>query len=159
MASTAGRASGCARPRSAEDGMDKIRVGVVGVGHLGQHHARIFAGLVGVELVGVADTNAARCAEVAALYGVPAYEDFHHLLPQVDAASIVVPTVGHFEVASVFLRAGKSLLVEKPLTADLGQATQLVDLARRTGAVLQVGHIERFNPVLCTLPRDAGPPR
>lgn len=136
-----------------------LRVGVVGVGHLGRHHARILAGMSGVVLVGVADSSAARCAEVAALCGVPAYEDYRALVSRVDAASIVVPTSGHFEVASAFLNAGKSLLVEKPLTADLDQANQLVELARRRRAILQVGHIERFNPVLRAVPHSDTPPR
>jgi predicted dehydrogenase len=115
--------------------------------------------MTGVALVGVADSSAARCAEVAALCGAPAFEDFRTLIPRVDAASIVVPTSAHFDVASAFLNAGKSVLVEKPLTADPRQAETLVNLARQRKAVLQVGHIERFNPVLGALPAHDGPPR
>jgi predicted dehydrogenase len=139
--------------------MKKLRVGVIGVGHLGRHHARIFAAMPNVALVGVADSSAARCAEVAVQCGVPAYEDYRALVSRVDAASIVVPTSLHFDVASAFANAGKSVLVEKPLTADLAQAEQLVELAERRGAILQVGHIERFNPVLATLPENAERPR
>jgi predicted dehydrogenase len=113
----------------------------------------------GVALVGVADASAARCAEVAAQCGVPAFEDFRTLIPRVDAASIVVPTSGHFEIASAFLNAGKPVLVEKPLTADPIQAAGLVELARRRGVILQVGHIERFNPVLRAIPAHREPPR
>jgi predicted dehydrogenase len=139
--------------------MKKLRMAVVGVGHLGRHHARILGGLNGVALVGVADSSAARCAEVAAMCGVPAFEDFRTLISRVDAASIVVPTSGHFEIASAFLNAGKAVLVEKPLTADPAQAAALVELARRRSVTLQVGHIERFNPVLQALPPHTEPPR
>ena len=139
--------------------MKKLRVGVVGVGHLGRHHARIFSGMPGVALVGVADSSAARCAEVAAACGVPAYEDYRALVSRVDAASIVVPTSLHFDVAAAFLNAGKSLLIEKPLTADVAQANHLVELAQQRGVTLQVGHIERFNPVLKALPEVGEPPR
>lgn len=129
------------------------------MGHLGRHHARIFAAMPDVALVGVADSSAARCAEVAAACGVPAYEDYRALVTRVDAASIVVPTSLHFDVACAFLNAGKSLLIEKPLTADVSQADRLVELARRNGSTLQVGHIERFNPVLKALPEMGEPPR
>jgi predicted dehydrogenase len=139
--------------------MKKLRVGVVGVGHLGRHHARILSGMPGVILVGVADSSAARCAEVAALCGTPAFEDFRTLIPRVDAALIVVPTSAHFEVASAFLKAGKPVLVEKPLTSDPNQAAALVELARRHGLIVQVGHIERFNPVLRAIPAHDHPPR
>jgi predicted dehydrogenase len=139
--------------------MQKLRMAVIGVGHLGRHHARILTATPGVELVGVSDTDAVRCAEVAAQCGVPAYEDYRALIHQIDAASIVVPTSYHHEVAAAFLSAGKSLLVEKPLAADVAEATGLVDLARRQGAVLQVGHIERFNPVLGAIPQTQEKPR
>ncbi len=139
--------------------MKKLRIAVVGVGHLGYHHARILAARPDVQLVGVADSAAERCAAVAAELGVPAYEDYRRLIDRTDAASIVVPTVAHHEVACEFLAAGKSLLIEKPLTADVDQADRLVRLAERQGAVLQVGHIERFNPVLAALPARAEPPR
>ena len=139
--------------------MTKLRMAVVGVGHLGQHHARILSGLPGVELVGVADSSARQCAKVAAQCGVPAFESYDALISQVDAATIAVPTSLHYEVASAFLRAGKSVLVEKPLTASLEQSDQLVETARRHGAILQVGHIERFNPVLRGLPQWPEPPR
>jgi predicted dehydrogenase len=90
---------------------------------------------------------------------VPAYEDYRALIPQVDAASIVVPTSFHYDVAAAFLNTGKSLLVEKPLAADVAEANGLVELARRRGGVLQVGHIERFNPVLGALPQSPPRPR
>jgi predicted dehydrogenase len=138
--------------------MKKLRLAVVGVGHLGRHHARILSAMNGVALVGVADSSAARCAEVAAQCGVSAFEDYRTLISRVDAASIVVPTCGHFEIASAFLSAGKSVMVEKPLTSNPEHAAQLVDLARRRAVRLQVGHIERFNPVLRALPVQQEPP-
>ncbi len=139
--------------------MKKLRIAVIGVGHLGRHHARILASMPGVALVGVADSSAARCAEVAGQCGVPAYEDYRTLLPRVDAVSVAVPTCYHFDIAQAFLNAGKSVLVEKPLTASLSQANQLVELSRLRGVILQVGHIERFNPVLGANPHPGVPPR
>ena len=138
---------------------DPIRVAVVGVGHLGRHHARILAGMPGVELVGVADTCQSRVQEVARQCGVAAYQDFRPLLPQVTTAVIAVPTSRHFEVASAFLAAGKPVLVEKPLSADVTQANRLVQLANDNRCALVVGHIERFNPVLGALPDRPDPPR
>jgi predicted dehydrogenase len=119
---------------------------VVGVGHLGQAHARVLAGLPGVELFGVADVSAAQARTVADRHGTRAYTHFGPLLDQVDAACIVVPTVHHHAVASAFLERGIPLLVEKPLAPTVEQAADLVDLARRKGVILQVGHVERFNP-------------
>src|SRR5262245_29529369 len=116
--------------------MKKLRMAVVGVGHLGRHHARILSSLDDVALVGVADASAARCAEVAASCGVPAFEDFRTLISRVDAACVVVPTSGHFEIASAFLNAGKPVLVEKPLTSDPVQAAALVEIGRRRQAII-----------------------
>jgi predicted dehydrogenase len=127
--------------------MARLRLAVVGVGHLGKEHARILGGLPDVELVGVADVNAEQAQAVANRCGTHAYHDYWPLLNLVDAAIIVVPTLHHHPVASEFLRRGIHLLVEKPLTATLEQADALVHLARANNALLQVGHIERFNPV------------
>jgi predicted dehydrogenase len=135
--------------------MSRLRLAVIGVGHLGKEHARILAGMPDVELVGVADVNAAQAEAVAQRCGTRAFADYRALLPLADAAVIVVPTVHHHAVTTEFLRRGISVLVEKPLAADLAQADELVELARRHRAVLQVGHIERFNPAfeeLCRRP-------
>lgn len=113
----------------------------------------------GAELVGVADTRSQRGAEVARQFGVPAYQDYRRLISQVEAVVVAVPTAQHFAVASAFLAAGKSVLVEKPLTANLNHADRLVQLANDQGLVLQVGHIERFNPVLHALPNRTELPR
>ncbi len=126
--------------------MSRLRLAVIGVGHLGKEHARILAGLPDVELVGVADVNPEQAQAVARRCGTQAYGDYWPLLNLVDAATIVVPTTFHHAIAAEFLRRGIPLLVEKPLTATLEQADALVALARQNGAVLQVGHIERFNP-------------
>jgi predicted dehydrogenase len=126
--------------------MAPLRMAVIGVGHLGKEHARILAGLPDVKLVGVADIHAAQAESVAQRCGTRPYADHRPLIEQVDAAVVVVPTTYHHLVASDFLRGGIPVLVEKPLTTDVTQAHELVELGRRHGAVLQVGHIERFNP-------------
>jgi predicted dehydrogenase len=131
--------------------MTRLRVGVVGVGHLGQHHARILAAMPGVELVGVVDVSAARARAVAAKCSTKPLEDHRLLLDSVDAVTVAVPTVLHREVASAFLDRGVATLIEKPMAGTLADAEQLVRLAHATGAVLQVGHIERFNPALRAL--------
>ncbi|MBX6311628.1 MAG: Gfo/Idh/MocA family oxidoreductase [Isosphaeraceae bacterium] len=131
--------------------MSRLRVGVVGVGHLGRHHARVLAGIEGVELVGVADARIERACAVAEPLGTRAVADYRELLDAVDAVSIAVPTSLHGEIAGAFLARGIPAMVEKPLAASLAEAEALVALARAQGVVLQVGHIERFNPVLSAL--------
>jgi predicted dehydrogenase len=135
--------------------MSRLRLAVIGVGHLGKEHARILAGLPEAELVGVADVHAAQAEAVALRCGTQAVADYRALLPRVDAAVVVVPTVHHHDVAAEFLRRGIPVLVEKPLAPEPAQAEQLVALARLQGVTLQVGHIERFNPAfeeLCRRP-------
>lgn len=131
--------------------MKELRVAVVGVGHLGQHHARILAGMPGVKLVGVADANPERARLIAERYGTVAVTDYRDLIGAVDAASIVVPTTMHREVACAFLDKGVSCLVEKPLASTLAEAEAIASLAARRRVTLQVGHIERFNPALQAL--------
>ena len=123
-----------------------VRVGVVGVGALGRHHARVWAALEGAELVGVHDIDAARAEAVASEFGCPVCPDLESLLAAAQAVSVAVPTVDHHVVARQALEKGRDVLLEKPMTASLAQADDLVDLAEQTGARLQVGHIERFNP-------------
>jgi predicted dehydrogenase len=119
---------------------------VIGVGHLGKEHARILAGLSDVELVGVADVNADQAQAVAKRVGTQAFGNYWPLLNLVDAACIVVPTSHHEAVASEFLRRGLPVLVEKPLAPTALEAEKLAALAEKNGTLLQVGHIERFNP-------------
>jgi predicted dehydrogenase len=136
-----------------------MRVGVVGIGHLGQHHARIYRSLPGVTLEGVADTDPKRRFEVGTRLGVRAYEDWRALLDKVDAISVVVPTTAHREIALPFIEAGKHVLVEKPIAATVEDARALVDAARARKVVLQVGHIERFNPAIRAAERFIEDPR
>jgi predicted dehydrogenase len=131
--------------------MTPLRVGVVGVGHLGQHHARIMAALPGVKLVAVVDARAEQAQSVAKKCDTAALVDYRPLLDSVDAVTIAVPTMLHREVASAFLARGIATLVEKPLATKLAEAEELTQQARTCGALLQVGHIERFNPVLTAL--------
>lgn len=126
--------------------MDKLRLGVVGVGHLGFHHARNYAGMADVDLVGVADIDPARLNEVCERLGVRAFASAGELLPLVDAVSVAVPTTSHYEVASQSLSSGVHTLVEKPITPTIEEGEALVEAARAAGVLLQVGHIERYNP-------------
>jgi predicted dehydrogenase len=125
-----------------------LRIAVVGVGHLGQHHARILAQLPGVELVGVADTDRARASEIAAANQTRAFFAAADLLGKVDAVTVAVPTEAHVQVALPFLQSGVSVLVEKPMARTLQEADTLVEAARASGAALAAGHTERFNPAV-----------
>jgi predicted dehydrogenase len=122
-----------------------IRVGVVGVGHLGRLHARVYSQLDSCELVGVHDVDEARSEEVAAEFGTASYGALGPLLDRVDAVSLATPTSSHHEVGIECLGAGVHLLVEKPIAGTVAEARGLVGAARNAGLVLQVGHIERFN--------------
>ncbi|MBU4200196.1 MAG: Gfo/Idh/MocA family oxidoreductase [Verrucomicrobia bacterium] len=126
----------------------KVRVGVVGVGSLGQWHARIYSELPTAELVGVYDINVARAEEIAARYRTRVFRDMAGLAAAVQAASIVVPADKHFEAASLFLERGVHLLVEKPIATRTADAEQMVAAAQARNLILQVGHVERFNPVM-----------
>ena len=139
--------------------MNEIRVGVIGVGALGQHHARIYAELPGARLVGVCDSDAARAREVAARYATQAFAEAEALVAQCDAVSVAVPTIGHCTAAKRALSAGRDVLVEKPMTTTLAEADELIELAAKQGAVLQVGHVERFNPAAQVLLREVRQPR
>jgi predicted dehydrogenase len=131
--------------------MTRLRMAVIGVGHLGKEHARILAGMPQVELVGVADVNLEQAQAVARRHNTQAFADYWPLVNLVDAVSVVVPTSYHATVASEFLRRGLPVLVEKPLALDVASANSLVELADKHRTVLQVGHIERFNPAFETL--------
>lgn len=126
--------------------MERLPVAVIGVGHLGKEHARILSSLPGAELVAVVDPNRTQAEVVAERCKTIPYVDHHDILDRVRAAVIATPTICHHAVAREFLRKGKHLLVEKPLTTTVAQADELVELARKNKTILQVGHIERFNP-------------
>jgi predicted dehydrogenase len=128
------------------DGSKRLRMAVIGVGHLGRHHARHLSQFPDVDLVGVVDASKSHAESVARNLNCAAYETFEPLLGRVDAVSVVTPTSFHHHVAAEFLSRGVSALVEKPICKTVDEAEELIDLARRNGAALQVGHIERFNP-------------
>jgi predicted dehydrogenase len=128
--------------------MTPVRVAVVGVGHLGQHHARLLSSMHGVELVGICDTNRQRADEIATKFGGRVFEDAADLATHVDAVTIAVPTVSHLDVALPFLNAGVATLVEKPIAPRVDAADRLIDAAERGGALLATGHTERFNPAV-----------
>ncbi|WP_438318546.1 Gfo/Idh/MocA family oxidoreductase [Candidatus Caldatribacterium sp. SIUC1] len=128
-----------------------VRVGVVGVGYLGQHHARVYSELPGVELVGVVDINRERAREVARRYSTTPFFDYRDLFGKVDAVSIVVPTVLHRDIAAHFIEEGINILIEKPVTTTLEEAKELMEMAARKNVILQVGHIERFNSAVMEL--------
>lgn len=139
-----------------------IRVAVVGVGHLGKEHARVYADLHRanqVQLVGLFDTNSANARQVAERNGVRVFESVEQLAEECDAASIVTPTPTHFELGKLLLERGKHVLVEKPMTENTAQAEELVRLAQQRDLILQVGHVERFNPVLKYLESVATQPK
>jgi predicted dehydrogenase len=136
-----------------------LRVAAIGVGHLGRHHARILSTLPGATLVGVVDVKADRAAEIAAACGSRPFTDFRDLLGLVDAVSIAVPTHAHLEVASAFLEQGVPVLVEKPMARSVEEADRLIALASSKGAVLAVGHTERFNPAVAAASRLLKDPR
>ena len=128
--------------------MNKIRTAIIGVGHLGKIHARICAEMPQVELVGVVDVNEATAREVAEKHNTRHFTRVEDALEAIDAAHVVVPTDKHFAVTKILLEAGKHVLLEKPITATVAEADELLALARRHDRVLQVGHVERFNPAI-----------
>jgi predicted dehydrogenase len=137
----------------------RLKVGVIGVGALGQHHARVYADLPEAELAGVVDLHAERAAAVAQQHGARVFPSAEALAEAVDAVSVAVPTVDHHRIARPFLAAGKGVLVEKPMTITLEQADDLIAAAKSGNAVLQVGHVERFNPAVDVLRAVALKPR
>ncbi len=135
------------KDRMGSDFMNGVRVGVVGVGHLGVHHARVYTEILGADLVGLVDVDEARVQSVADNLGVPAYVDLDCFLEEArpDALSVVVPTSKHFEVSKKAMERGVHLLIEKPVTASTEEAGELLRIASDRNLILQVGHIERFN--------------
>jgi len=127
---------------------DKLKICVIGVGHLGQYHVQKYKSNPHVELIGVVDTNYDRAKEIGQRYEVRAYKDYEKLLAEADAVSLAVPTESHFEVAKDILSEGRHLLIEKPITYQLGPADALIKMAEEKGLILQVGLVERFNPAV-----------
>lgn len=137
----------------------RVRVGVIGVGHLGKHHARLLAGMDDAELVAVADPREAARDEAAEKFGCRAFADFQELDGLVDAVSVVVPTRLHAPVAEFFLERGVDVLVEKPIAPTAEEGRRMCAAAERHGRILQVGHIERFNPAFGALQERGVEPR
>jgi len=135
------------------------RVGVVGVGHIGKNHARLYAEIARAQFTAIYDTDRAVAEQRAAEFGVKAVASLEEFVEQVDAASIATPTSTHFEIARNLLARGKHLLVEKPIADNTAHASELAELAAARGLVLQVGHVERFNPVLSALEKRLTSPR
>ncbi|HUV45604.1 MAG TPA: Gfo/Idh/MocA family oxidoreductase [Dehalococcoidia bacterium] len=127
-----------------------IKIGVVGLGMMGQHHARVYSQL-GCELIGVADANIERAREIGERYRTRYYSDYAELIPQVDAVSIAVPTTLHRQIAMDFIRQGVHCLVEKPIASNLEEAGEMIRGAEENHVKLAVGHIERFNPAVLRL--------
>ncbi len=129
-------------------GSRPVRVAVIGVGSLGQHHARIYAGLEEADLVAVVDADPDRAASVASRHGVPALRSFTDLPSDLEAVSVAVPTSAHASIVEACLRRGLAVLVEKPMAASLEEAVSMTRQAERAGKLLLVGHTERFNPIV-----------
>lgn len=128
-----------------------LRAAVIGVGYLGKHHARVYSSLDGVELAGVVDASEEARNSVAGEYGTKAYADYRDVLEDADVLSIVTPTVTHFRIAMDCLEAGKDILLEKPLTATLEEADKLIEASENLGRIVQVGHLERYNPAVIAI--------
>lgn len=128
-----------------------INIGVIGAGYLGQHHARIYSELskefADIKLVAIVDKDINRAEEIANKYGCKAFSDHRHIMEIVDAVSIVSPTITHHNISIDFISAKKAILLEKPITATIEEADNIVSLSQKTETIVQVGHLERFNPV------------
>ena len=139
--------------------MEKVKVGVIGVGALGRHHARLYQQCAQAELVGIFDVNEAQARQVAEELGTRVFADEAALAEQVEGLSLAVPTHLHAEVAEAMLERGKHLLIEKPITETLEQARKLLDIAQKKDLIIEVGHVERFNPVISYLEEKIDNPR
>jgi predicted dehydrogenase len=139
--------------------MKKLRVGVVGVGHIGKNHARLYAELSGAQFTAIYDTDQASAHRLSHEFGTVAAASLEEFAEEVDAASIATPTNTHFDIAQKLLARGKHLLIEKPIAENTAHASELAELAAGRGLVLQVGHVERFNPILSALEKRLTNPR
>jgi len=139
--------------------MDKVKVGIIGVGYLGMQHARIISYLEEAELKAVADMDFKRALEIGNRHGVNYYQNYEDMLDEIDVGIVATPTSEHFHISMNLLKHGKPVLVEKPITETIEQAEQLVDMAKTNGLVLQVGHLERFNPAVEAVENMISDPR
>ena len=139
--------------------MDKLRVGVIGIGRLGSIHTRVYAELDTVNLVGICDIDSQKLDSAAKQFKTPAFLDYKELIDKVDAVSIAVPTNKHYQIAKDFLNSGIHTLIEKPITNDLSQAAELIEIAKKNKVTLQVGHVERFNSAYSAVEKIVKNPR
>src|SRR6516162_9427839 len=139
--------------------MKKLRVGVVGVGHIGSNHARLYAEIPSAEFTAVYDVEPSRSRTISSKFGAVPAKSLDDFIAMVDAASVATPTNTHYDVARALLAKGKHVLIEKPITDITAHATELAELAALSGLILQVGHVERFNPVLGALEKYLTHPR
>ncbi len=127
---------------------EKLKAGVVGVGHMGRHHVRIYSELPDVELIGVVDKDKTRAEEYGKKYNCFATDNLEEIIDKIDIASVAVPTVSHLEVVERLIKNHKHILIEKPLAPNTEEGKKIIDLANRYNVIVQVGHTERFNPVV-----------
>ncbi len=139
--------------------MDKVKVGIIGVGYLGTQHARILSYLEEAELIGVADIDFKKAMVIGNRHGVKYYDSLENMLDEIDAGIVATPTSQHFAISMKLLKNGKSVLVEKPITETVEQAEKLVSAAEKNGLILQIGHLERFNPAVEALENLISEPR
>ncbi|OGS22627.1 MAG: hypothetical protein A2252_03345 [Elusimicrobia bacterium RIFOXYA2_FULL_39_19] len=139
--------------------MKPINVCVIGIGNLGQHHARNYSTMPGVNLTGVVDVNPKRLEKIASQFKTNAFSDYKEAIKNADAVSIVVPTSMHYEIGKEVIMAGKHCLIEKPFTTSVEHAEELIHLAQKQGTVLQIGHIERFNGAILALQKYIDQPK
>lgn len=125
-----------------------VKVGVIGVGYLGQHHARLYSEIDDAELIGVADIHREKAEAIAQKYHCKPMCDYRDMLDTVDALSIVTPTTTHYPIAFDCLKSGKDILIEKPITVTVEEADHLIEEAGHSGSIIQVGHLERYNPAI-----------
>lgn len=128
--------------------MERVKVGIIGVGYLGMQHARILSYLEEADLYGVADIDFKRAMQIGNRHGVRYYKNYEDMLDEIDAGIVATPTSEHFSISMKLLQKGKSVLVEKPITETVEQAEELVEETKKRGLILQVGHLERFNPAV-----------
>lgn len=128
--------------------MEKVKVGIIGVGYLGTQHARILSYLEEADLRGVADIDFNKSLRIGNRHGVNYYENFEDMLDEIDAGIVATPTSEHFAITERLLKEGKAVLVEKPITETVEEAEKLIEVAKKNSLILQVGHLERFNPAV-----------
>jgi predicted dehydrogenase len=139
--------------------MSKLKVAVVGVGHLGKEHARVYTELPGVELVGVVDIQRKQAEKIAQQYNTQYFLNYKEVIDKVAAVSIAVPTKSHYSIAKDFLQHGVHVMIEKPMTGTVSEARELIDISKARGVVLQAGYIERFNPAIAAIKKLSINPR